>query len=39
MGFGESVSASDKIITLSTCTEDNKGRKVVHAKLISEESF
>lgn len=39
MGFGESVSASDKIITMSTCTEDNKGRKVVHAKLISEEPF
>lgn len=30
------VSAKDKIITLSTCTEDNKGRKVVHAKLVSE---
>ena len=25
---------SDQIITLSTCTDDNKGRKVVHAKLI-----
>ena len=32
--FGLEVSASDKIITLSTCTDDNKGRKVVHAKLI-----
>ena len=29
-----SVSTDDKIITLSTCTDDNKGRKVVHAKLI-----
>ena len=33
--FAESVSSNDKIITLSTCTDDNKGRKVVHAKLIS----
>ena len=32
--FGISLSAEDKIITLSTCTDDNKGRKVVHAKLI-----
>ena len=39
MGFGETVTSNDKIITLSTCTEDNKGRKVVHAKLISEETF
>ena len=30
-----SVSTSDKIITLSTCTDDNKGRRVIHAKLIS----
>ena len=29
------VSENDKIITLSTCTDDNKGRKVVHAKLVS----
>ena len=29
------VNITDKIITLSTCTEDNKGRKVVHAKLIA----
>ena len=36
MGLGEEVSSNDKIITLSTCTEDNKGRKVVHAKLIRE---
>ena len=33
--FAERVSSNDKIITLSTCTDDNKGRKVVHAKLIS----
>lgn len=29
------VSENDKIITLSTCTDDNKGRKAVHAKLVS----
>jgi len=29
-----SVSTSDKIITLSTCTDDNNGRRVVHAKLV-----
>lgn len=29
------ISENDKIITLSTCTDDNKGRKVVHAKLVS----
>ena len=33
--FEIEVNATDKIITLSTCTEDNQGRKVVHAKLIS----
>ena len=32
--FGVSVSTSDKIITLSTCSDDNKGRKVIHAKMI-----
>ena len=32
--FGIEVTASDRIITLSTCTDDNKGRKVVHAKLV-----
>mgnify|MGYP002627390419 CR=1 FL=1 len=32
--FSATVSTNDKIITLSTCTDDNKGRKVVHAKLI-----
>ena len=31
------VSINDKIITLSTCTDDNKGRKVIHAKLIGEQ--
>ena len=31
----DSVNTDDKIITLSTCTNDNKGRRVVHAKLIS----
>lgn len=35
--FGESVESVNNIITLSTCTEDNKGRKVVHAKLINTE--
>ncbi len=32
--FKEELNANDKIITLSTCTDDNKGRKVVHAKMI-----
>lgn len=32
--FKEKLNANDKIITLSTCTDDNKGRKVVHARLI-----
>lgn len=35
INIDNSVSIEDKIITLSTCTEDNKGRKVVHAKLIA----
>ena len=30
------VSVNDKIITLSTCTDDNKGRRVIHAKLVQE---
>lgn len=34
--LGVEVGENDKIITLSTCTDDNKGRKVVHAKLVSE---
>ena len=33
--FNINLGENDKIITLSTCTDDNKGRKVVHAKLIS----
>ena len=37
--FNNSVSFNDKIITLSTCTNDNTGRKVIHAKLVSQESF
>ena len=32
--YNVNVNGSDQIITLSTCTDDNKGRKVVHAKLI-----
>ncbi len=37
IGIDNSVTIDDKIITLSTCTEDNKGRKVIHAKWIREE--
>ena len=33
------VSVYDKIITLSTCTDDNNGREVFHAKLIHEEKI
>ena len=29
------VNTNDSIITLSTCTNDNKGRRVIHAKLIN----
>lgn len=32
--YNVSVSGTDQIITLSTCTDDNKGRKVIHAKLM-----
>lgn len=32
--FKVNVDNSDKILTLSTCTEDNKDRRVVHAKKI-----
>lgn len=35
--FKTEVSYNDNIITLSTCSDDNTGRKVVHAKLISSE--
>lgn len=31
--FDSDLSAKDRIITLSTCSDDNLGRKVVHAKL------
>lgn len=33
--FDEELSNDDKIITLSTCNDDNSGRKVVHAKLVN----
>jgi len=39
IGVNNKVSIDDKIITLSTCTDDNSGRKVVHAKLIKEEEI
>ena len=39
LGVDTSVSVEDKIITLSTCTDDNSGRKVIHAKLISVEEI
>ena len=29
----------NKIITLSTSTNDNTGRKVIHAKLVSQENY
>ena len=35
LNIDNSVNVSDKIITLSTCTDDNTGRKVVHAKLVA----
>ena len=37
--FNIDVSSNDKIVTLSTCTDDNSGRKVVHGKLISVEDI
>ena len=33
--FDVDIDKNDRIITLSTCTNDNKNRNVVHAKLIS----
>ena len=36
VNFNVDVTSNDRIVTLSTCTEDNQGRKVVHAKIISE---
>ena len=38
VSFSTNISSNDKIITLSTCTNDNNNRQVVHAKLISEVS-
>ena len=35
--FKSEVTYNDNIMTLSTCNDDNTGRKVVHAKLISNE--
>ena len=35
LNIDNSVSVNDKIITLSTCTDDNTGRKVIHAKLVA----
>ena len=32
--FNVQLTSNDRIITLSTCTDDNKGRRVVHAKLM-----
>ena len=32
--FSVPVGSNDRIITLSTCSDDNKGRKVIHAKMI-----
>lgn len=34
--FNETFDITSKIITLSTCNDDNTGRLVVHAKLVSE---
>lgn len=39
LGLNEKISTNDRIITLSTCTDDNTGRKVVHAKLIEEKDI
>ncbi len=33
--FPVSLSSQDKILTLSTCTDDNRGRKVIHARFLS----
>ena len=35
LNIDNSVNVNDKIITLSTCSDDNTGRKVVHAKLVA----
>lgn len=36
VSISSELSVDDRIITLSTCTDDNIGRKVVHAKLVYE---
>ena len=36
--YSVNVSQKDKIITLSTCTDDNRGRKVIHGKLINKKN-
>lgn len=33
--FGEELNSNDRILTLSTCSDDNSGRKVIHAKLVN----
>ena len=33
--FGEELNSNDKILTLSTCNDDNSGRKVIHAKMVN----
>ena len=33
--FNVSLDIDDKIITLSTCSDDNSGRKVIHARLVN----
>lgn len=35
LDIDNSVTVNDRIITLSTCSDDNTGRKVVHAKLVA----
>ena len=35
--FGEDISIDDKVLTLSTCTDDGKKRVVIHAKMIKVE--
>lgn len=37
MSINVPVTTSNQIITLSTCTNDNKGRSVIHAKLVTTE--
>ena len=35
--FGVELTEEDKILTLSTCTDDGKKRIVIHAKMIKAE--